>query len=87
VLLWSLIEAVKAMLSDRWKTRIIGQIHDAIVFDLYPPERDHIIAVMKLIMTLDVIKHYPWINVPLEISCELCEINGPWSSKHEYKIN
>lgn len=87
VLLWSLIEATKAMLNDRWKTRIIGQIHDAIVFDVYPPELDHIIAVMKLIMTLDVIKHYPWINVPLEIECELCPVDAPWSKKEKFNIN
>lgn len=87
VLLWSLIEAVKAMTRDRWKTRIIGQIHDAIVFDLYPPERDHIINVMKCIMTNDVLQHWSWINVPLEVECELCPIDAPWSKKEEFQIN
>lgn len=87
VLLWSLIQSINAMLSDRWKTRMVGQIHDALVFDTYPPERDHIIAVMKMIMTSDVIKHFPWINVPLEIDCELCPIDAPWSKKEKYKIN
>lgn len=87
VLLWSLIEAVKAMIGDRWKTRIIGQIHDAIVFDLYPPEREHIINVMKCIMTNDVLQHWKWINVPLEIECELCPIDAPWSKKEKFEIN
>ena len=87
VLLWSLIEGIKAMLNDRWKSRFIGQIHDSIIMDVHPKERDHIIAVMKLIMTLVVRKRFPWINVPLEIECEICPVDAPWSKKYEFKIN
>jgi DNA polymerase I-like protein with 3'-5' exonuclease and polymerase domains len=87
VLLWSLIQAVKAMQTERWKTRIIGQIHDAIVFDLHPSERDHVINVMKCIMTNDVLQHWEWINVPLEIECELCPVNAPWSMKEKFNIH
>ncbi len=87
VLLWSLIQAVEAMKRDRWKTRIIGQIHDSIVFDLYPPERDHVIKVMKCIMTSDVVQRYPWINVPLEIEAEICDIDESWATKHNLDIS
>ena len=87
VLLWSLIEGIKAMLKDRWKTRFIGQIHDEIVFDVYPPERDHIVAVMKLIMTLDVLKRFSWINVPLEIDGTICPIDAAWNKRESFNIN
>lgn len=87
VLLWSLIQAVEVMKNERWKTRIIGQIHDAIVFDLHPSEREHVINVMKCIMTNDVVKHWPWINVPLDVECELCPIDAPWSKKDKFNIH
>lgn len=86
VLLKSLIEGTQAMLNDRWKTRFIGQIHDSLVLDVHPSEVDHVAAVMKMIMTLDIRKFFPWINVPLEIEGEICGIDEPWSKKKEFKI-
>lgn len=87
VLLWSLIQANEEMIAKKWKTRIIGQIHDAIVFDLYPPEKEMVIETMKRIMTYEVRKHWSWINVPLEVECELCPIDAPWSKKEKYNIH
>jgi DNA polymerase-1 len=72
VLLWSLIEGVKAQKTEKWESRIVGQIHDAIIIDVYPPELDHVINVMKCIMCNDTRQRFPWINVPLEIEAELC---------------
>jgi DNA polymerase-1 len=87
VLLWSLIQATKVMIRERWKTRIIGQIHDAIVLDVHPDELDHVIAVMKCIMENDVKQRFKWINVPLEIEAELCPVDASWNKKEEYKIH
>lgn len=87
VLLWSLIQANEEMIAKKWKTRIIGQIHDAIVFDLYPSEKEMVIETMKRIMTYEVRKHWSWINVPLEVECELCPIDAPWSKKEKYNIH
>lgn len=87
VLLWSLIEGTKAMLNDRWKTRIIGQIHDSIIFDAHPKELKQVVNVMRCIMENDVLKRFPWINVPLEIDGEICEIDGSWATKSKLDIN
>ena len=86
VLLWSLIQIDKAMVKGNWKTRIIGQIHDSIVLDLYPPEKDHVIEVLKRVMEQAVRKHWDWIIVPLEVDFEICGIDEPWSTKQKYKI-
>lgn len=87
VLLWSLKELQKAILNERMRSRIIGQIHDAIVFDVYPPELKKLIKIAKCIMINDVKQHWDWIDVPLNVEAELCPINKAWSKKEDYAIN
>ena len=87
VLLWSLIQGVKAQKEERWRTKIVGQIHDALVLDVYPDELKHVIHVMKCIMCNDVRQKWPWIIVPLEIDAELCPVDGSWAEKEDYEIN
>lgn len=87
ILLWSLKELSKALRVEKMRTKIIGQIHDAIVFDIYPPELDKVIKIAKCIMIHDVKQHWNWIDIPLEIEAELCPINAAWSKKEDYKIN
>jgi DNA polymerase I len=85
-LLYSIIEGTKAQITEKWKSKIIGQIHDAIIIDVHPSELDHVIKVMKCIMCNDVKQFYPWINVPLDIEAELCPVDASWAEKQEYKI-
>lgn len=86
VLLWSLIRATETFKQFKMRTRIVGQIHDAIVLDVYPPERDDVISIMQKIMERDVRKAFPWIIVPLQIDCELCPVDTSWADKQKYKI-
>jgi DNA polymerase I len=87
VLLWSLIEGITAQRRGGWRSRILGQIHDAIVIDVYPPELDKVIHIMKCIMENDVRQHWPWIITPLVIDAELCPVDGSWAEKEKYKID
>jgi uracil-DNA glycosylase family 4 len=86
ILLWSMIEGNKALKRMKMKTRIVGQIHDAIVFDVHPPELEKVIKIMKCIMLHDVRQKFPWIIVPLDIGAELCPVDGSWAEKEEYAI-
>jgi len=82
-LLWSLIEINKAL--KDCKTKIIGQIHDSIVFDLYPPEKELVFNLCKGIMTKRITKKWPWIIVPLIVEFEMTEIDQAWYYKKEVK--
>ena len=82
-LLWSLIEINKAL--KDYQTKIIGQIHDSIVFDMCPSEKDLVFNLCKGIMTKRIRKKWPWLVVPLEIEMELTEIDGSWYTKKEVK--
>jgi DNA polymerase-1 len=86
VLLWSLIEADKALLRCKFKTRILTETHDSILLDVYPPELKQIINILRCIMCNDVKQHWKWIIVPLDIKAELCPIDKSWADKKSYKL-
>ena len=81
--MWLLIKLNNLAKEEKWKTKIIGQIHDSIVFDLYPPERNHVIAMVDQIGTQDVKKAFPWIIVPLIIDKEITPVDGSWYEKEK----
>ena len=85
-LLWSLIEIDKAQRRGRWDSRVVGQIHDAIIFDVHPDELEMLVKVVKCIMCNDVRQHWNWIIVPLEIEGEICPLDGSWAEKEFYQI-
>jgi uracil-DNA glycosylase family 4 len=78
-LLWSLIELNKELQGR--KTKIIGQIHDSIVFDLYPPEKDLVLNLCTGIMTRRIKRKWPWLIVPLLVEFEITDIDKPWYTK------
>lgn len=85
-LLWSLIR-IQAILSKRkMKTLIVGQIHDSIVADVPATELYSYLKLAKHVMTVQLLKKWPWIIVPLTIEAEVTPKNGSWNEKKEVKI-
>lgn len=82
-LLWSLIQLNKWLKKNKMKTKIIGQIHDSIVMEIHSEELNIVLEETNKIMTKDIVRHWPWIIVPLEIEVELCPINKSWYWKNE----
>ena len=37
-------------------------------------------------MTVDIVKEWPWLIVPLVIEAEVCPVGGNWFDKTEYQI-
>ncbi len=77
-LLWCLIELDKLIANENLNTRIIGQIHDAIVFDANPQERDWIIDKAVGIATKKLPETWDWIIVPLSVEIDLADVNKSW---------
>ena len=84
-LLWSFIELDRIAQEENWDTRLVGQIHDAIVLDVHPDERDHVIETVMRVTCKDLRKAWPWIVVPLDVEAEICPVDAPWSEKEIYK--
>lgn len=85
-LLWSFIQMDKALRKRKMKSRVIGQVHDSMVLDIHPKERDKVIQLLKKIMIDKLKKHWKWIIVPLNIDADLAPVDGSWQEMEEYEI-
>ena len=83
-LLWSFIELDRLRREEEWDTRLIGQIHDAIIFDVHPDELDYIMKIVRYVTCKALPKAWKWIIVPLEIDAEVCGVDESWSEKRKY---
>ena len=82
-LLYSLIHTHNYLLDHNMLSKILGQIHDCLLFDVYPPERDKIVRVSHEIACEQIRREWKWIIVPLIIEVEETAIDGSWYSKVE----
>lgn len=85
-LLWSFIELDKILTQFHYKTKIIGQIHDSIMFDAHPSELENILILAKEITCKELPRAWRWITVPLEVDAEVCEVDASWADKKKIEI-
>ena len=85
-LLWCFIRLDEIMRERKWKTRLIGQIHDAIVLDIYPPELEEVKKTMTKVLTKELPEYYTWINVPLEVDADLGPVDASWNELEKCKL-
>lgn len=85
-LLWSLIQIQKRLNKYKMKSKIVGQIHDSIVADIFKGELKAYLEICKEIMTEKIRKHWKWIVVPLTIEAEAASAGRSWFEKKEVKI-
>lgn len=79
--LWSLIQIVNRLRRYNMRSRVVGEIHDCINFDIHPPERDDVTDMVVGVMTDEIKRWAPWLNVPLVVEPEICPVDGPWLNK------
>jgi DNA polymerase-1 len=84
--LWAFIDLDKIIQSQKWDTRLIGQIHDSLILDVNPNELKHVVRVVKRVTCEDLPKAWKWIIVPLSVDMELAPIDKSWADKEKYVI-
>lgn len=85
-LLWCFIRIDEIMQEERWKSKLIGQVHDSMVFDIYPPELQHVLKTVRHVTEVELLEHWEWINVPMTIEAELCQVDESWYHKKEIQL-
>jgi len=65
LLLWSLCKINKYLKENNYKTKIINQIYDCIVFDVCESEWEELLLYIKNIMLNEIRKNFEWIIIPL----------------------
>lgn len=86
-LLWSLVQVQKWLRKNKMLTKIVGQIHDSMVVDIHPNEQAEFLGKCKEVMTVDLLKHWDWLIVPMAIEAEVSPINGNWFEKKGVPIS
>jgi len=77
-LLWSFTRLDRLITDEGLKSRLIGQIHDSMILDVYPPELEYLKKVILKITCEDLPKAWKWIAVPLTVDMDVYEIDAPW---------
>jgi len=70
----------------RWKTVLVGQIHDSIVADVSHDELDIFLDFVKHVMTKRIHKHWEFLSAPMEIEAEVADLGATWFDKKPYAI-
>jgi DNA polymerase I len=87
ILLKSFIKLDAIMRDEKWDSKLIGQIHDSIVFDIHPAELNHVAKVIHEVTTKEVPSEWSWIIVPLKVDMELSPVDCSWADKKDYKFS
>lgn len=85
-LLWSLIRMDELQREQHWDSRIVGQIHDSMLLDVLPSERDMIIETAIRVASKELPDHWKWINVPMTVEIEGTEMDCSWAEKEKICI-
>lgn len=85
-LLWTFTELMAIFEQRNFRSRIIGQIHDSIVMDVHPEEVPEILAAVKWLVSDQLLKHWKWIIVPMDVEAEITGVDEPWYYKKEIAI-
>ena len=84
-LLYSLIEIHNELLNRKLKTKIIGQIHDNLIFDCVPSEKKEVMELSNYIVSTQIRKDWKWITVPLEVEWAESKVDGNWCEMEDIK--
>lgn len=85
LLLWTMIKVEIQARLEQLMTIFIGQIHDEMVNDAVPEEVDHVVQTINQVGTVDILKEFPWIIVPLKIEHSVSKIDGNWAELEEHR--
>ena len=85
-LLWTAIQLDRIQHQEGWRSRLVGQIHDQVLFDVHPAELDHVGRTIQRVSCEELLKAWSWIIVPLSVDAEIGAVDGPWSEMEDYEL-
>ena len=78
LLWWCFNKIDQIRIKEKWKTKLLGQIHDSVLPDIWPKEESHVMKTIYRVMTQNVVREFPWIVVPINIEIEMAEVDQSW---------
>ena len=83
-LLWVLVKVQKWLVEKKMRTRLTGQIHDALTYSVHKDELDDVMNKTFQLLRHDIREEWDWLIVPLEGEAELSHTN--WSEMEEIEV-
>lgn len=83
-LLWCLIELIKWLEKYKFKSLVVGQIHDCMLPDMVESEMQDVLNKCYELMTVGVRKHWDWIITPLKVEVDVTPKDGSWDQKENW---
>jgi DNA polymerase I-like protein with 3'-5' exonuclease and polymerase domains len=80
-LLYCVIKIMEKLEKYKMKSLAIAQIHDSELGDTPHKELNDYTDIVRETMEVDLLKHFPWIIVPMEIEMEVSPMGGSWFEK------
>lgn len=62
-----------------FKSRVVGQIHDSLLFDADPDEVPALVDMVQRIAAEELPRLWDWIIVPLRVEAKVSEVDGSWA--------
>jgi DNA polymerase-1 len=87
ILMWCALQIRKLIAKRKYKTKIICQVYDSMVYDLVPEEADELMWEVKRICEEDSLKQFDWITTAFKIDMDLGAVDGDFNSMEEYKFD
>jgi len=85
-LLWSMIKLHNWLVKSKFKSMIVGQIHDSIIADVHVDELEDYLSYARYVMTQEIREHWKWLCVPLDVEAEVTPEGGTWNDKKVHQI-
>lgn len=77
-LLWSLVQINDRLKAEKWRSLLIGQIHDAIDGNAHPDEINDLVPMIRSVMIDRLMANFKWINVPLDVEFDMAPVGRSW---------
>lgn len=84
--LWSLIQIHRWLTVNEMRTRLLGQIHDNLVFSFHKDETAEVLRKAQQISCSDIRKHWPWIIAPMRITAKVAPVGATWYDVEKTEI-
>lgn len=83
LLLWSITRINRILRQRKMRSRVMQQIHDSIVGDVVVEELKDYLDIVRQVITVDLLREFRWIIVPIAIENEICPPGRSWFHKRQ----
>lgn len=84
--LWCICRILKKLKKYKMKSRLVLQVHDSLVGDVPEKETQDYIEIAIKVITRDLPKAFPWINIPVGAEVEGCDVGADWFTKKGWEL-